>query len=952
MRDLVINKKDLSEADRLLIQKCLENTGKYPVFDEEKISRMEYELNIIIDMGFSDYLLIVQDFLDVGRRVGFMPDDRIEYLKQHVGEMSIDEMNRYINEDQSYPGMTIGPGRGSAAGSEVTYLLGITNVEPIENKLLFERFLNPERVSMPDIDSDMSKSEFEYGVRDIVIEYVTKKYGRNAVCGIATPSTLAARAAVRNIARIAGEKAITEKNPENPDKVKKEYYRLGDRINYVVPTDPKTSFGMALDDSTGETLLDKLHKEFENEPAALEIIDMAAKVEGLNINYGMHACGKIIFPGDIREHYALMKDVESGIWKLQMGAEEAESSGLLKMDFLGLKNLNIITKTARLLYKNTGIKLDCYNLPQDPKVYQEVFSKGKTFAVFQFESDGMRNMLKRFGPECFDDIVLLVACYRPGPLQYLDGIIARKHHRETSKDSALMHIKEIEDIVKSTYFAIVYQEQVQQIFQVLAGYSLGQADLVRRAMGHKKIDVLEKERESFLHGDPERGIVGCEANGIDLSYAEQLFEDMMDFARYAFNRSHAAAYATVAYATAYLKYHYPTEFYTSVLEFADIDKYPQLVAEAKDFGVTVHGPNIERSENRFTGKDSSIYFGLSKIKGVGTLPKMNKESMKSIGEFMLHTDFSESVIRTLVEVGAFDSKIQNRAALLAVIPDYFSEKSVITKKEKEIGIYREMLLDLERGISLDRKKYKITTKSLPDKKKLLTKIADAEDKVREAKENIRQIIVPSERIADDKDWNLARELELLGMYASGHPLDVYGLPQDHQCLPISELQVSQDKNANYQSIFGMVTKCRNVKQKSDGKDMCFFTLSDQTGEVDCCCFASSFALCGRAISDGAVLKLNGKVTKRRGSDDGCQFVLDNKVDAALPICDKIGDYYLRIHGIEEWPKVRMQIMPYIVSSGHPVFLYDEDTGSLYRLTGFRATEAMLRDSTLSVQLVS
>ena len=952
MRDLVINKKNLSEADSLLIQKCLENTGKYSVFDEEKIVRMEYELNVIIDMGFSDYLLIVQDFLDVGRRVGFMPDDRIEYLKQHVGEMSIDEMNTYINEDQSYPGMTIGPGRGSAAGSEVTYLLGITNVEPIENKLLFERFLNPERVSMPDIDSDMSKSEFEYGVRDIVIEYVTKKYGKNAVCGIATPSTLAARAAVRNIARIAGEKAIAEKNPENPDKVKKEYYRLGDRINYVVPTDPKTSFRMILDESTGETLLDRLHKEFENEPAALEIIDMAAKVEGLNINFGMHACGKIIFPGDIREHYALMKDVDSGIWKLQMGAEEAESSGLLKMDFLGLKNLNIITKTARLIYKNLGIKLDCYNFPQDPEVYKEVFSKGKTFSVFQFESDGMRNMLKRFGPENFDDIVLLVACYRPGPLQYLDGIIARKHHREVGKDSALMHIKEIEEIVQPTYFAIVYQEQVQQIFQVLAGYSLGQADLVRRAMGHKKIDVLEKERESFLHGDKERGIIGCEANGIDLGYAEQLFEDMMDFARYAFNRSHAAAYATVAYATAYLKYHYPTEFYTSVLEFADIDKYPQLVAEAKDFGVTVHGPDIERSENRFTGKNSNIYFGLSKVKGVGTLPKVEKSSLKSIGEFMIQTNFSESVIKTLVEVGAFDQKINNRAALLAVLPDYFLEKSVITKKEKEIVNYRDMLSDLEQGLELGRKKYKITTKSLPDKKKILAKIADAEDKIREAKENIRQTIVPCERIADDKDWNLARELELLGMYASGHPLDAYGAPQDHQCMPIADLRVDTDKTANNQSIFGLVSKCRNVKQKSNGKDMCFFTLSDQTGDVDCCCFASSFALCGHVIHEGAILKLHGKATKRRGAEDGCQFVLDNKVNAALPICDKVGDYYIRIHGIENWAQTRTHIMTYLTSSGHPVFLYDEDTGALYRISGFRATDAMLRDSSLNVQLVS
>ena len=337
MRNLNIEKQDLSSADELLIEKTLAGiTWRYKNFPDSYFDRMEHELNTIINMGFPDYFLIVQDFLDVGRRIGYMPDDRMQYLKEHVYEMSIQEMNDYINEDQSHPGMTIGPGRGSAAGSIVAYLLGITSVEPMENDLLFERFLNPERVSMPDIDSDLSKSDIEYGVRDIVIEYVTKKYGRNAICGITTPSTLAARSAVKNIARIAGAKEIAEGNysKEDAEKIRKEYLRYGDRINAVVPVDPKTKFSMKMDpdDPNSATLHDVLHDTFQNEPKLLNIIDIAERVEGLNINFGMHACGKIIYPGDIRDNSPLMKDPKTGIWKLQIDAEEAESSGLLKMD--------------------------------------------------------------------------------------------------------------------------------------------------------------------------------------------------------------------------------------------------------------------------------------------------------------------------------------------------------------------------------------------------------------------------------------------------------------------------------------------------------------------------------------------------------------------------------------------------------------------------------------------
>lgn len=538
MRNLNIEKSALTNADKLLIDRSINGIAwRYGAkFPEDHVKRLEYELNVIINMGFPDYFLVVQDFLDLGRRIGYMPDERIVYLKEHVTDMSIKEMNDYINADQSYPGLTVGPGRGSAAGSLVAFLLGITNIDPIKNGLLFERFLNTERVSMPDIDSDYSKSEYEYGVRDIVLEYAVKRYGRNAICGIATPSTEAPRGAIDDIARIAGSRRIYEATDAiDADKVKKEYLQLADRIKKFIPSEPKTSFKSHVDkdDDNSPLIIDVLHKEFENEPEALKIIDLANKLEGVNVNYGMHACGKIVYPGDIRKDYAMMKDINTGIWKLQIDAEKAEEAGLLKIDFLGLKNLNIITKTARLVYQNYGIKLDLNNIPQDPAVYKNIFSTAKTLSVFQFESQGMRSMLKRFAPETFSDIVLLVACFRPGPMKYLDGIIKRKHGKAVNGNTAIMNIKEVHDIVSNTYFAIVYQEQVQQIFRTLAGYSLGQADLVRRAMGHKKLDVLQKEKDAFLYGDTERNIKGCQANGINMEAAAQLFEEMKDFAKYA-----------------------------------------------------------------------------------------------------------------------------------------------------------------------------------------------------------------------------------------------------------------------------------------------------------------------------------------------------------------------------------------------------------------------------------
>lgn len=497
---ITITKKDLTTSDKLLVVKTLEGIRKrYPEVTDHIRHQTEHELNTIINMGFSDYFLIVQDFLDIGRRCGYMPDDRLNWLREHYQELSINEMNDYINEDQSMPGLTIGPGRGSAAGSIVTFALGITSIDPIKEGLLFERFLNPERVSMPDIDSDISKANFEYGVRDIVIGYVSKKYGVDGVCGITTPSTLAAKAAIENVARIHGSKLYNDKTA---------FLKLGEKMKALITKDMN-----GFSDASPV-----IREVFKDNRDALDILSIAERVEDLNANHSRHACGNIIVDNhDVGAYAPLMLEEDSGQWKIAMDAETAETQGFLKMDFLGLKNLNVITKTLRLIYANSGRKIDPIALPEEKDVFLQVFAKGLTNSIFQFSSTGMKQMLKKFVPDKFSDLVLLVACYRPGPLQYLDGIIARKHGQE-AEENAVTRIasynKAFHDIVSPTYFALVYQEQIMEVFKQLAGYSMGGADNVRRAMGHKKMDVLVAEKQNFVYGNADKNIRGAIATGL------------------------------------------------------------------------------------------------------------------------------------------------------------------------------------------------------------------------------------------------------------------------------------------------------------------------------------------------------------------------------------------------------------------------------------------------------
>lgn len=963
-----IHKNPLSDVDLLLICKTAEGyaekyeSEKHKTGNDKIVFDVAYELNIIVTMKFSDYFMVVQDFLDVGRRIGYMPESRIEYLSKNCYQMTTKEMNDYINEDQSMPGLTIGPGRGSAAGSKVAFCLGITSIDPVANDLLFERFLNPERVSMPDIDSDLSKSEFEYGVRDIVIEYVSKKYGKDGICGIAVPSTLAARAAVKNVARIEGERELaniektTGKKPENEKDITGKYLDLGARINKVIPADPKITFmgKYGKDDTDNRSVDDVLRTTFAEDPDALRIIDIAEKLEGTNINFGRHACGIIISDnGDIGSYAPLMHDPEGTGWKIQLNAEQAEAAGLLKMDFLGLKNLNIITKTARAIFKNKGIKLDLQNLPQDPEVYKKVFSYGLTDAVFQLESPGMKSMLKRFEPETFSDIVLLVACFRPGPMKYLKNIIDRKHGKQTA-ETAIDKIPQLTDIVAPTYGAIVYQEQVQQIFRKAAGYSLGQADNVRRAMGHKKMDILIAEKESFLHGDASRNIVGCEKNGIDVKLAEQLFEDMTDFAKYAFNKSHAAAYATTAYITAYLKLRYPAEFYASVFNFVDTSKFSDLINEAKKFNVEVKAPDIIHSENSFSGSENTIYFGFSGIKGIGTAMEGVDTKCASIADFILKNNVSASTIETLNRVGAFSCFCNNRNAISKVIPDFMAGKETINKKNKQLSIIYAELEDLNNGVPLDREKYKITTKNLPSKASLEKKVQAAKEAISEAEEQVRGVNVPVNMFVDNIDENIKNERDLLGTYISAHPLDPYGTAAMYNCTPLGDLYMSdEDVAANPKGIdttvFGIITDYRIRNRKKDGAKLAFFTLEDQTGTVKVNCFTNQFEKYGDVLDNDVVVLLKGtlKVSDEKNSDESTYEFTIGKNNGVQIVRKKLSPYTVVVNGIDGWVKKDREIIyQFSNPNGHPILVYDTDTGKISR-TRINVSENILEDHRLT-----
>ena len=754
--------------------------------DEEYKQRIMHEVSVIKSMGFTDYLLIVKDFLEYGRNLGFVPKEKL-----NEAPLDIEELKQFIKANGwKNPGMTIGPGRGSAAGSLVCFVLGITSIDPIKYGLLFERFLNPERVSMPDIDSDIAPS-----VRGKVIEYVQEKYGKNAVCGIMTVTIQQPKGAIRIAAKYYGFK----------EKGSAMTY-LGDMIAKEIPGDVGVSFstkvakdGSVTSDGTGIPLKEYLLEKYKDNKDAVNVIKWAVIVEGSFTAYGAHAAGIVIADNDdISDYIPLRMNDSLGMLTTQCDMVQVEENGLLKFDLLGLKTLDVITDTIRLIEKNYGIIIDPYNISLDEAdVYHEIFSAGKTHSVFQLESEGMKSMLKRFRPKCFEDLIILVSMYRPGPMQYIDGVIDVKN----GKKPMTFLCPQLNPILSKTYGAIVYQEQVMEIFQKLAGYTLGGADTVRRYMSKKKTEKLVLEKESFIHGDKSRNIIGCVENKIAENASGMLFEQMVDFAKYAFNKSHAAIYALVAYMTAYLKLRYPAEYFTSAANWCDSKKLSGHMYEATSFGVSVKAPDINTSEKEFTVKDGIIHFGLSAVTGVKDhadeiIAERENGVYVSVKDFCIRAQQNSMVTEHLISAGAFDCFSKNRAAMIKMseevkdlLPDRNKKESFIRSAELVLPfIEKEQIETIIK--KQEEAGFKVEINEPTTAEKLEKRIQTAKDAVSVINKNIEAIRLHD--IKEDKTERMSLEKKFLGMYVTEHPMDFYPDAKDVSACKVCEINEGSD----------------------------------------------------------------------------------------------------------------------------------------------------------------
>lgn len=915
-----ISEKEGESAEEAIVRKCREAIPKFftkEEWTEQREARLNYELKTINEMGYANYHLIVQDFLEIGRKLGKLSKKNLDYLTEHINQMNLKELMEFVETHMTELALSIGPGRGSAAGSLACYLLGITSVDPMKFDLLFERFLNVERISMPDIDSDIASR-----VRDLLIEYVKKKYGEDAVCCILTKGAQQPKAAIRNAARLLGSEMHNDTSV---------YLDLGDQIAKAVPGTIGITFKSKVSDTSEQTCYEMLCEKYEENKTALKILYYATLLEQRLQNTGMHAAGVIISDGKPVSNYVpLLYNTQKERWVSQCDMVQAEEKGLLKMDFLGLKNLDIITDAIRYIKKERGIEIDPLKIPFNDKKTFELMSAGLTNGVFQFESPGMKEMLKQFRPDTIEDLILLVAAYRPGPMQYLNKIIRVKQGKEKIKYLT----PELKPILDKTYGSIIYQEQVMRIFQDLAGYSLGQADLVRRAMSKKKMKVLEKERDAFIKGDKERHIDGCVKRGISAEKANQLFDEMIEFAKYAFNKSHAAAYAIVAYITGYLKSHYPCEYLCAVMNWSTIKKIPGLMSDCKKFKVDVQPPNINESVEEFSIHNNIILFGLKGIKNVGNGSALIIEERKRRGRFTSLKDFiqrthsKKDVTESLIESGAFDIFGKNRYAMTKVIEDLNKQSKKIEEKTLLYQELKKEVMELDAGTT--KKKY-----SAKEEKSLRTKLKNAQKAKEVAEETFVSIQVPM--LMENQKERLRKEKELLGVYVSAHPLDEYTTPEELKCTPIEDLTVGKKKH-----IFGIITNLNIRKRKSDKAPMAFFELEDQTGSVNVACFTKAYAAYGEYIHEDEVVKINGSCFEEESfREDSDETILKFNVDSIENVKPIEKVVSIRVEDMADWTEnIYPKIKRFIVPEGLLVIVYDALLGE-YRKTGIYVSTALL-----------
>ena len=829
---------------------------RYPKDDGTVRTRLQYEIDMIAKMGFVDYFLIVSDFIGYAKRQG----------------------------------IPVGPGRGSAAGSIVSYCLGITDLDPIHYSLYFERFLNPERVSMPDIDVD-----FCYVRRPEVIEYVTNEYGKDRVAQIVTFGTMAARGAIRDVGRALNIP-----------------YNEVDVVAKQVPNELHITIDKAL------SVNPELKKMYDEKPQVRELIDTARALEGMPRHASTHAAGVVITKDPVDTYVPLARNDEQMVTQFTMTT--LEELGLLKMDFLGLRNLTVIADAEKMVRRHVP-NFSIEKVDMSDKATYEMLGRGSTMGVFQLESAGITNVVTGLQPESIEDITAVVALYRPGPMQSIPRYIECRHHPEkvTYKHPLL------EPILGVTYGCMIYQEQVMQVFQSLAGYSLGKADMVRRAMSKKKMKELEKERVNFIHGNEELGIDGAVRRGVPEAVAASLFDEIMDFANYAFNKAHAVCYAVVSFRTAYLKCHYPREYMaallTSVLDSSD--KISEYIQAAREMGISVLPPDVNESFDGFSVSGRDIRFGLAAVKGVGrSFMKQLVAERETSGMFCSFQEFCERMydrelnrraLESLIKAGAFDSMGYRRSQLIQIV---------------------SAVVD---AIGQSRKK------NIEGQMDLFGMGNDAVQDTQIALPNIPEV---------SKRELLAMEKETTGLYLSGHPMDEYrDLARQAQAASVRQIiddlsgesAQPQYKDGMTVHLACVITAVR-LKSTKNGSMMAYVTVEDESAAIELVVFPRSLQQCGAYLTEDSAVLLTGKIDARE--DEAPKILLNEAqpltevavssmqsrehpqqsvytdAQAARIAAQKL---YLRISSMQsdEWPQIKTVL---VTQPGDtPVYLYPTDT---------------------------
>lgn len=747
---------------------------RYPSGDEALKNRLEYELSVIKSMGYVDYFLIVWDF--------------IKYAKDH--------------------GIMVGPGRGSAAGSIVAYCLEITSIDPIKYQLLFERFLNPERVSMPDIDVD-----FCFERRQEVIDYVVEKYGSDRVVQIVTFGTMAAKGVIRDVGRVM----------DLP-------YAFVDSIAKMIPKELNITLDRAL------SMNPELKKLYQEDDQVHELIDMSKRLEGLPRHTSMHAAGVVISQKSVDEYVPLSLGSDGSV-VAQFTMTTLEELGLLKMDFLGLRTLTVIQDAARLASESAGERIDINQIDYDDKRVLESIGTGKTDGIFQLESGGMKSFMKELKPQNLEDIIAGISLYRPGPMDFIPQYIKGKNHPET----ITYDCPQLEPILAPTYGCIVYQEQVMQIVRDLAGYTLGRSDLLRRAMSKKKGEVMERERKNFVYGNPEEGVPGCIANGIDEKTANKIYDEMIDFAKYAFNKSHAAAYAVVSYQTAWLKYYYPVEFMaalmTSVID--NPGKVSEYIYTCRQLGIEILPPDINKGEGSFSVDNGNIRYGLAAIKSIGR-PVIDAiiAERNARGEFKNLKDFIERLsgkevnkrtIESFIKSGAFDSLGGTRKQFMVI---YVKILDQVNQERKYSMTGQLSLFDM---VGDDQK---------------------------------AEFDIPLPPVGEyEKETKLAFEKEVLGIYLSGHPMEEYeekwkkNISRTTLDFQLDEETGRTKVHDGAREIVGGIITSKTIKYTKNNQTMAFIMLEDLAGSVEVVIFPKVYEKNQQYLNEESKVFVKGRVSE-------------------------------------------------------------------------------------------